>query len=213
MRIAPHLLLPSFIYGCTGSIQAQHGVGLCFGRDLIFPSEQAKVSDLSAFSIGLLCTDLAGERSSWRGTLVWASSSFHQEGYLEQERWAEWDILTDDLQLTFAGRIALSPRNIVSFDIEPVIGYRVAQRFDGVSYYRGYNSADTVHYISHRSVDRSFCEARLRIGVSADLPIAKETWLMAGVHMGWGGSQWPIGSTYTSWDHQFRIGVERMIGH
>lgn len=206
-------LLISITASSLELVTAQHGVGILFGRDLVFPSEQARVSDLNAFSMGMLCTDLAGERSSWRGTLEWLSRRFHQEGYLDHDRWAEWDVRTDDLHLTFAGRIPLSQRNIVTFDIEPVIGYRFAQRVDGVSYYRDFDPPDPIHYASDRSVDRSFCEARLRIGVSADVPVAKAILLMAGAHMGWGGSKWPIGSTATSWDYQFRIGVERAFTH
>lgn len=165
--------------------------------------------------MGLISSGGADGTSHWTGTLVWQRRSYGYSGWLAHphgEYWGDLEVRLHLLELTFAGRIGLSERGYCTFDIEPVIDWRFAQELNGVAYTTYARTNDTLIYDHGRAVDRTFSGARLRIGLSGDVPVADRIWLHWAGRFGWGADEWVSGIVLTSWDWSIRVGVIRYFG-
>lgn len=202
------LLIPTKGHG-------QYAWGLAAGKDFFFGGEGfggegRGIHGVSAFSLGLASADIDKDGSTWRGTLLWVRREFAYDGWLRgstPERYGKLNGRIDLVELAFDARIALSQGSTISFDIEPVIDYRIAQEVSGIAYTVNYTSNDTVFYDQDRAVDRNFSGARLRCGVSGDVPVGANWWLTFGGYLGWGADIWLTDQMLPSWDCNFRVGV------
>ena len=193
----------------------QYALGLVVGKDFFFGGEGFGgnghgIHDVNAFSLGLSCADMDNDGSTWRGTLAWVRREFSYDGWLgasASDRYGKLEGRIDLIELMFDARIALSKGRMITFDIEPVIDYRIAQEVSGIAYTVVYSQNDTVHYDQDRAVDRNFCGARLRCGVSGEIPIITSWWVTFGGYLGWGADIWLTDQMLPSWDCNFRAGV------
>jgi hypothetical protein len=195
-------------WGVVGGAHFYHG-GETFSTD------SRGVLHQNTRSLGLLSSDMRAGRSHWVGALVWQRRTFSYRGWLSgphEDHWGELEERVDLLELTFAARIALSSKGNFTFDVEPVIDWRFAEETTGTAYTTHAAINDTIQFDQDRTVDRGFSGARLRIGISGDIPLVDRTWMHVGGRLGWGADEWSVDRLITSWDRVFRVGLHRSFG-
>lgn len=200
---------------CTSLVSAsgQYAVGIRGGMAGFTPiAKRASraIEDRAGAVVGITAQQLKEVGSSYRISLDLLQRSYElDQTNLLSSRREEFSVRQIFLVLSTEVRWRLSSAQRIYFDFGPMIGARITERIDGISFFQGYapGTEDTLSFAGRTHAPFEINDIRLRFGPSADFDLGNNLQLtgLLSVAPGWSG--WFRGSGYATVDLQVLVAL------
>lgn len=204
-------LVGAIVVSSSGRAPAQYALGLRTGPSTFIPlsSSGAKATEsISGLVVGAALQLLPDEATGYRFALDHVTRVFDIDqvnGFTSRRE--KQSVRSMFIQLTSEVRFPLGKGSHVYFVFGPSIGAQVSEHRTGIAFYEGFRgSADTL-FVDERTKGLVINDIRLRLGISADLPITEMLYFNACLSMNPGWSDWFRSEGYMTVDAQVLVGL------
>lgn len=195
------------------SASGQYAVGLRAGMAGFTPIDQrvsGSIDDRAGAVLGITVQQFKEGGSSYRIGLDLLQRSYALDQInLMSARREQFSMRQEFLVLSTEVRWRLSSAQRIYFDFGPMIGARITERIDGISFFQGYahGMEDTLSFAGRTYAPFEINDIRLRFGPSTDFDLGNNlqfTGLLS-VAPGWSG--WFRGRGYATVDLQVLVAL------
>ncbi len=207
------------VFTCSTLLPAsgQYAVGIRAGIAGFTPIAERgsrSIDDGAGAVVGFTAQQLKEAGSSYRISLDLLQRSYELDQISQiSSRREQFSVRQNFLVLSTEVRWRLSSGHRIYFDFGPMIGARITERVDGISFFQGYapGTEDTLSFAGRTYAPFEINDIRLRFGPSADFDLGNNIQLtgLLSVAPGWSG--WFRGRGYGTVDFQVLIALSYRI--